>query len=208
VIHGVKAQDVHRFWFEDATADPRAAQARNGVWFGASADFDAVVRQRFEPAIDTAARGELASWENAPQSCVSLVIVLDQFPRNVHRASPGAFAYDALALAVTKRAIAAGHLDALSEPERAFLLMPYQHVEDAAAQREGAPCSSRCAPTHRRRGTRSATAYCATHTSTSRSSSASGASLIATPFSAAARRPRSASISTRSQKRSDSGDGG
>jgi uncharacterized protein (DUF924 family) len=137
VIHGVKAQDVHRFWFEDATADPQAAQARNGVWFGASADFDAAVRQRFEPAIDTAARGELASWEKAPQSCVSLVIVLDQFPRNVHRASPGAFAYDALALAVTKRAIAAGHRDALSEPERAFLLMPYQHVEDAAAQREG-----------------------------------------------------------------------
>jgi uncharacterized protein (DUF924 family) len=95
VIHGVKAQDVHRFWFEDATADPRAAQAHNRVWFGASADFDAVVRQRFEPAIDTAARGELASWENAPQSCVSLVIVLDQFPRNMHRGSPGAFAYDA-----------------------------------------------------------------------------------------------------------------
>jgi uncharacterized protein (DUF924 family) len=123
VIHSVKAQDVHRFWFEDATADPRAAQVRNGVWFGASADFDAAVRQRFEPAIDTAARGELAAWENAPQSCVSLVIVLDQFARNVHRGSPVRLrttpAYvSSRGAAIARRGDPVAHVHRGQDPER------------------------------------------------------------------------------------------
>ena len=130
-------QDVHRFWFADAIADAQKAQARNAVWFGTSQQFDAEVAQRFEPTIAAAARGDLAGWETTPQDCVSLVIVLDQFPRNVYRNSAAAYAHDALALQVTRRGIAAGHLDALSAPEQAFLLMPYQHVEDVAVQREG-----------------------------------------------------------------------
>ena len=130
-------EDVHRFWFEGSTGDPQAAAARNSVWFGTSKAFDAAIRQRFVPTIAAAARGALNDWERAPQSSVALVVVLDQFPRNVNRGTPEAFANDTLALGVTRRALASGQLDALSVPERAFLLMPYQHVEDAAAQREG-----------------------------------------------------------------------
>jgi uncharacterized protein (DUF924 family) len=130
-------EDVHRFWFADTTDDPEAANRRNAVWFGSSPEFDARVRAQFEPAIADAARGDLAAWESVPRSCVSLVIVLDQFPRNAYRNTAAAFEYDALALAVTKRAVAAGYLAELSVPEQAFLLMPYQHIEDAATQREG-----------------------------------------------------------------------
>ena len=65
------------------------------------------------------------------------MIALDQFPRNAYRNTAAAFAHDARALEVARRAIAAGHLESLSVPEQAFLLMPYQHVEDAACQREG-----------------------------------------------------------------------
>ena len=130
-------EDVHRFWFADSLGEPAAALARNRLWFGSSPALDAEIREHFGPTIAAAARGELAAWETAPQSCVALTIVLDQFPRNVHRGSADAFAHDALALGVTQRALAAGHFDALSVPERAFLLMPYQHVEDAAQQREG-----------------------------------------------------------------------
>lgn len=130
-------EDVHRFWFADAIDGSQAAKARTALWFESSPDFDAAIRQRFAPTIAAAARGELTTWENAPQSCVALAIVLDQFPRNVYRGTAAAFACDARALEVTRRGVAAGHFDALSVAERAFLLMPYQHVEDAAAQREG-----------------------------------------------------------------------
>jgi uncharacterized protein (DUF924 family) len=127
---------LHVFWFSNTLDSPEAAKARNAVWFGSSPAFDAECR-RFEPTMAAAARGERASWESDPRSCVSLVIALDQLPRNVYRSSAAAFAHDALALAVTRRAVAASHLDALSIVERAFLLMPYQHVEDAERQREG-----------------------------------------------------------------------
>ncbi|MGZ5175719.1 MAG: DUF924 family protein [Burkholderiales bacterium] len=132
-----RPEDVHRFWFADSVDDPQAADARHSVWFSPAAEFDAEIRQRFEATIAAAARGELSAWETAPRSCVSLVIALDQFPRNVHRGTPAAFAHDALALEVTRRAVHAGHLDTLSVPECAFLLMPYEHVEDVTAQREG-----------------------------------------------------------------------
>lgn len=132
-----RAEDVHTFWFADVLDDPAAAKARNEVWFRTSRDFDAEIRTRFEPTIAAAARGELNAWEARPGSAVALVIVLDQFPRNVYRNTPGAFAHDALALGAAKRALAAGHFQALSVPERTFVVMPYQHVEDVAGQEEG-----------------------------------------------------------------------
>lgn len=130
------SDEVHRFWFADATDDPEAAEARNDLWFEASPQFDEECRRRFEPTIAAAARGELAGWEKMPRSCVALAIVLDQLPRNVYRNSARAFEHDGVALAVAKRGVAAGYLDVLSVPERAFLLMPYQHIEDLPVQRE------------------------------------------------------------------------
>ena len=131
------AEELHRFWFDGCLDDPAAAGKRSAMWFGSSRELDERIRTQFEPTIHAAARGELASWESAASSAVSLVIVLDQFPRNVYRNTAQAFAFDERALSVTRRAIAAGHLGQLSVPERAFLLMPYQHVEDLAMQREG-----------------------------------------------------------------------
>ena len=130
-------EDVHRFWFADAADDPRLTDARDEIWFGTSPEFDAQIVQRFESTIAVAGRGGLAAWESSPRSCVALVVALDQFPRNAFRNTAAAFAHDRIALDVARRAIATGYLDALSVPEQAFLLMPYQHVEDAAAQREG-----------------------------------------------------------------------
>ena len=134
---GATADEVHRFWFGECINDPAATAKRNSFWFGSSPALDDEIRERFGPTIEAAARGELAAWETAPRSCVSLVIVLDQFPRNAYRNSAHAFEFDPIALATTRRAVSAGYLRNLSVPERAFLLMPYQHVEDLALQREG-----------------------------------------------------------------------
>jgi uncharacterized protein (DUF924 family) len=130
-------EDVHRFWFADALNDPQAAKARGDIWFRSSRQFDEEIRERFGPTLAAAGRAELSAWERAPRTCVSLVIVLDQFPRNAYRNTAQAFEYDPLALTVTQRAVANSFLDGLSVPERAFLLMPYQHVEDEGMQREG-----------------------------------------------------------------------
>ena len=157
---------VHRFWFADAIEDPRAAEARHDVWFETSAEFDAAIRQRFVPTMEAAVRGALADWKRVPQSCVALVIVLDQFPRNVYRGTPAAFACDARALEVTRRAIAAGYWEHLSIMERTFLLMPYEHVEDVAAQREGLPLFERLhaeAPASWRNVTGNTLAYARSH---------------------------------------------
>lgn len=132
----VTPEEVHRFWFADALDDPQAAEARSDVWFGTAPEFDSRIRERFGSLILAAARGELSAWKGAPRSCVSLAIVLDQFPRNAYRNTARAFEYDELALSVARHGVAAGYVDALSVVERPFLLMPFQHAEDIATQRE------------------------------------------------------------------------
>lgn len=131
------ADEVHRFWFGECIDDPAATAKRNTFWFGSSSALDEEIRERFGATIEAAARGELTAWEAAPRSCVSLVIMLDQFPRNAYRNSARAFEFDPISLATARRAVSAGYLGSLSVPERAFLLMPYQHVEDLVLQREG-----------------------------------------------------------------------
>jgi len=129
--------DIHRFWFDDALAEPDKAEQRNDFWFRSDAATDRLIAERYAHVLEAAARGELVDWEEAPRSALALIIVLDQFPRNIHRATPAAFAHDAEALGVTKRGLAAGHLHKLHMVEQGFFRMPFQHSEDLATQREG-----------------------------------------------------------------------
>ena len=124
------------FWFRDATSDPARAEARQPVWFSASDEMDAEIRQRFGAAIEAAARGELAHWRAAAHPALALVLLLDQFPRNVWRGTPRAFAHDSQALETARGSVAAGHLDALAPIEQAFLILPYEHHESLDAQLE------------------------------------------------------------------------
>lgn len=99
---------------------------RMAFWFKATPDIDRRVTERFAPLIGAASEGLLAGWEALPPTRLALVIVLDQFPRNVHRGTPAAFEHDGEALAAAKRGVAAGDLSALHSVEQAFLLMPFQ----------------------------------------------------------------------------------
>ena len=130
-----RPEEIHAFWFADTLGEPARAQARMPWWFGSDADTDRLIARRYAPVLDAAGGGALSSWEGEPRSCLALVIVLDQFPRNIHRATPAAFAYDSRALEVTRRGLAAGHLQSLAAIEQAFFLMPFQHSEDLACQR-------------------------------------------------------------------------
>lgn len=133
---GATPEEVHAFWFAEALGDPERAKRRRDFWFRSTPQIDEEIRRRFGSTLKAAAEGELAQWEAAPQSRVALVVLLDQFPRNIHRGTPAAFRHDAQALAIARRGIAAGHLQALSVPEQSFLLMPFQHAEDRGVQKD------------------------------------------------------------------------
>jgi uncharacterized protein (DUF924 family) len=129
-------QDILAFWFGDAARDPAEASARSTLWFSSSQDVDSEIRERFTPTVEAAARGELDYWLQEPHSALALVLLLDQFPRNIWRGSAEAFAHDGEALRVAREAVSKGLVAGLAPLERWFLLLPYQHSESLDDQRE------------------------------------------------------------------------
>ena len=120
----VGAADVLAFW--------RAAGPAK--WFKKDAALDAEIASRFSALWRDAAAGRLADWEAAPETALALVIVLDQFPRNMFRGGADAFATDALARGAAERAIAHGFDQAVPTSERLFFYLPFEHSESLADQ--------------------------------------------------------------------------
>jgi uncharacterized protein (DUF924 family) len=125
----VQPADVLEFWFD---GDPAA---RRKVWFEKNTDFDDACG-RFRRAADAANQGLLESWAATPRGALALVLLLDQFPRNLHRGSSLAFASDARARSVAAAAVARGVDLALTSVERMFLYLPFEHSETLADQDE------------------------------------------------------------------------
>lgn len=117
-------EQVVAFWRE--AGPPR--------WFAKDRDFDAEVRRRFLRHHEAAVAGALAAWEEAPASALALLIVLDQFPRNIFRDDARAYAADAQARGVADRAMARGFDRAFDNPYRRFFYLPLMHSEDLADQ--------------------------------------------------------------------------
>jgi uncharacterized protein (DUF924 family) len=115
----VTSAEVVSFWRE---AGPER-------WFGKDEGFDLTIRARFLAIHQAAARGELALWEESPEGALGLVILLDQFPRNMFRGSAQAFATDPLARAVANRALARGFDQATDEMMRPLFYLPFMHSE-------------------------------------------------------------------------------
>ena len=117
-------QAVLAFWRE----------AGSEKWFTKDAAFDDAIRTRFLETYEAAAAGQLKEWEAGREGALALVIVLDQFPRNMFRGSARAFATDALALDAARHAVASGHDRALNKTERTFIYLPFEHSENLADQ--------------------------------------------------------------------------
>src|SRR5436190_214709 len=101
-------------------------------WFRKDDSFDAQINTRFLALYESAASGQLTAWESRAETALALVIVLDQFPRNMFRGSARAFAADALACAVTNRALAQGFDQEVPAGERMFFYLPLEHSENLA----------------------------------------------------------------------------
>ena len=121
--------------------DPRAAEvvtfwreAGEEAWFRKDAEFDASFHDRFRDLHFAAARRELDGWIDHPEGALALMILLDQFPRNCFRGTGHMFATDPLARYFARKALAAGHVEAVEMPLRFFFLLPFEHSENLADQ--------------------------------------------------------------------------
>ncbi len=127
---------VLRYWFGDGTGDAAVLEARGESWFRKDEAADAEIRERFTPLIDRAVRGELESWGDQGPGRLALIVLLDQFPRNIHRDSPDAFAQDHRALAHSLEGQSRGQDRELGAVERVFFYMPMEHAESLPVQDE------------------------------------------------------------------------
>ncbi|MGH8427827.1 MAG: DUF924 family protein [Gammaproteobacteria bacterium] len=125
------------FWFADCAENPEKAQTRGSFWFAADPNVDVEIRRRFAQPMKDATSDMLELWKAEPRSCLALVLLLDQFPRNACRGTAQAFAHDGQALSVAEHAVAANYLDELTPIEQAFALIPFQHSESLSIQRRG-----------------------------------------------------------------------
>jgi uncharacterized protein (DUF924 family) len=121
--------EVLEFWFDPALD---AAQ-RNKRWFDKDPAFDAEIRRRFLALYEEGAAGYLDAWKNSARECLALVIVLDQFPRNMFRGEARAFAADALAREAARALLS--RATELSAEERLFACLPFEHSESVSDQR-------------------------------------------------------------------------
>jgi uncharacterized protein (DUF924 family) len=133
----VNAEDILGFWFgepPDPRRNPASTQYRQ-AWFEKNDAFDTQIRERFLATHEAAAAGQLQSWADEPRSALALLLLLDQFPRNLFRGTPRAFATDARACAVARHALARGLDASLPRLWRWFIYLPFEHSESLADQR-------------------------------------------------------------------------
>lgn len=128
--------EVLDFWFGADRARALREPARGRLWWRKDPATDAAIRARFADWVVAALDGRLSHWADEPDGLLGLVLLADQFTRNIHRDTPAAFAGDPQALAWCRQGLAAGFEAGLSLAERAFLYMPLEHSELLADQEE------------------------------------------------------------------------
>ncbi len=129
-----QADEILAFWF--GKPDEVDYRKPRKVWFIKNPEFDKEVRSRFLSDYEQAAAGQLDDWKATPQSCLALIILLDQFSRNMFRGQPQAFATDPQALSYAKYAVAQGFDKQLLPLQRWFIYLPFEHSENLADQHQ------------------------------------------------------------------------
>jgi len=127
---GSAIEDVLRFWFGDLREPEDVDRSKMKMWWMGGEAVDAEIKERFGAKVAEALEGRLGGWADSPRGSLALVILLDQFTRNIGRGTGSAFAGDRAALDVCLAAIERGQDRQLRLIERSFLYMPMMHAED------------------------------------------------------------------------------
>lgn len=143
------AKKVRDFWFGKSPLAADQLPRRMELWFASTPELqrtvDDALRTRFESLVERAVKGELAQWADGPRRRLSLILLLDQFPRNIYRGSARAFEGDTPALQLTLTGMQSAADAALNPVERIFFYMPLQHSESLEAQDESVAAYKRLA---------------------------------------------------------------
>ena len=127
-----RVEEILDFWF----GSPKSLDygKERSFWFTKNSEFDRELSDRFLLNYEQAARGELDYLQDSPLGCLALVLLLDQFGRNMFRGTPKSFATDAKALSVAQGAVQRGCDRALLPVQRWFIYLPFEHSENLADQ--------------------------------------------------------------------------
>lgn len=154
-------KDILDFWFQGvndaAVIDKKKPPV--SLWFAKNDQFDQDIRDRFGADWNKAMAGELKDWEKTSEGQLALIVLLDQFSRNMHRGTPPMFAGDPKALAITLRMIDEFKDEEYQLIERCFIYMPLQHAEDINIQTMSVQCFSDLVEESRQRAPRNTPYY-------------------------------------------------
>ena len=118
------------FWFEEITPQH---------WFKKDDAFDKELRERFGDYVADALGGRLDQWAQTEDGCLALILLLDQFTRNIHRGTPLSFAGDDMAVALSLRAVKQGYVTETGGARNHFFLMPLMHSEELTIHDQALP---------------------------------------------------------------------
>ncbi len=120
---------IHHFWFGEPADDETIARRQAKLWWSKDESVDAAMRQRFSNSVEKAAASQLDAWADTAPGLLALILLTDQFPRNIYRGQPQTFATDALARQWAHQALQRDGLAAFKPIERLFILLTLEHSE-------------------------------------------------------------------------------
>ena len=129
-----EASAILTTWFGSDTLDGPIDPEFQRRWFAVDPAFDRELGERFGALVESAAAGRLLSWEDSARGALALVLLLDQFTRNIFRNTPRAFVGDARALQIAEALVAAGRDKNLTPWQRWFAYLPFEHSESLLDQ--------------------------------------------------------------------------
>lgn len=130
------ADSIHTFWFGTDADDAAVAAERAALWWRKQPDIDRLILQRFASCAHKAAEGGLDHWTETATGRLALILLTDQFPRNMYRDTPQSFAFDALARRWCKDGLREGADRSLRPIERVFFSLPLEHSESLEDQEQ------------------------------------------------------------------------
>jgi len=148
-----RLDEVRQFWFGDTCVSPASLPDHQARWFSPSAKLDRDIVNRFGALLEKALSGALPHNPDDPFDLLALILILDQFPRQMFRNTPRAFAYDPVARAISITLIEKALFKDLHPVEQAFVLLPLEHSEDLSDQSHSLQLhetlASQCPPPYR-----------------------------------------------------------
>lgn len=128
-----RCKEILDFWFGHLESEDEYPGEKVHMWFSGTDEINSLIRERFSGDVDLAAAGSLEHWKKSPLECLALVILLDQFTRNMH-SNARAFEHDAKALQTAEEAVDAGYDRKVFPLQRCFFYLPFEHSEELEVQ--------------------------------------------------------------------------